>query len=401
MPQKMVLLRILPLYLMAAVLPFSISAGGVAAAIVLLVALIVLATDFQARRSCPASVFWVLLTMFVAYALSTALASPYSSHWHKWIEELWLKTILVTIPVVVGPYRSHVPRVLKLSLFMAFIVGIYAIWQHFSGMDLVRGRSLMTEFGHNEIVGFFGHKLSYGGQLLLYLLLGASLVLHTPERKQKVLWSSGLALLALAMLWSHARSPQLGVFFGALVLVFAVKGRSRKIGLALLPMPVLVALSIPSLREHLFRTFSHHRNVTRYNLWESSWEAIKARPVFGFGAGNFGSMMEKFEVEGFYNTRAHSHNDFLMHGVNGGVVGLLVALALLGLTTMLLWRLWKSGSSYAWVGLAGVSIQLGISVAGFFQVYQTDDEVEMLLYFILGCGLALGNSLKTDAKGEV
>ena len=187
MPQKLALLRILPLYLMAAVLPVSISAGGVGAGLILLVALLVLATDFQAKSYCPKSVFWVLLAMMMAYAASTAFASPYSSHWHKWIEELWLKTILVAIPIVVGPHRAHVVRVLKLSLFLAILTSIYAIWQHFNGVDLVRGRSLMTEFGHNEIVGFFGHKLSYGGQLLIYFLLGSALILNTSQQKQKIL----------------------------------------------------------------------------------------------------------------------------------------------------------------------------------------------------------------------
>ncbi len=396
MPKKLELLRVLPLYLLAAVLPVSVSAGGVGVGLILLVALVLCVVDSQAKKQISLPVFRALLAFMLAYALSTVFSAPYSAHWHKWVEELWLKTLLVAVPLVVGTHYTHVVRVLKVSLFFAFLTGMYAIWQHFSGVDPVRDRSLMTEFGHNEVVGFFGHKLSYGGQLLIYLLLCLSLFITETGMKQKAFWGLGATLLMVALLWSHARSPLLGVIAGSVVLMFALRGWRRVIGFGFLPLSFLAVFSIPSLHDHFLRGLSLHRNATRLNLWESSWNAIKARPLLGFGPGNFGSMMETYEVDGFYNTRAHSHNDFLMHGVNGGLLGLVIALVLIAVVSILLWRLWKNGGQYAWVGLAGVAIQLGICTAGIFQVYQTDDEVEMLLYFVFGCALALGNSIKNN-----
>ena len=96
---------------------------------------------------------------------------------------------------------------------------------------------------------------------------------------------------------------------------------------------------------------------------------------------------------GYYDVRGHAHNDFVMHAVNAGVLGLLAALALLVVVTWLLWRGYRRtltrDAPYGWVLLGGVAAQIAVSVAGLFQVYQTDDEVEMLLYFLLGCGLGL------------
>jgi hypothetical protein len=43
-----------------------------------------------------------------------------------------------------------------------------------------------------------------------------------------------------------------------------------------------------------------------------------------------------------------------------------------------------------------LAVQAGITVAGFFQVFQTDDEVEMLLYFVLGCALALAQEREVE-----
>jgi len=400
MSNKLQLIRILPLYLMAIVLPVSVSAGGIGAGLLLLVAMGLLIADPQAKKFISLPVSGALLAFMLSYALSAAFASPYPIHWYKWAEELWLKTLLVSIPVVVGVHRQHALRVLKVSLVFAFITAMYAIWQHFSGIDLVRDRSLMTEFGHNEVVGFFGHKLSYGGQVLIYLLLVLALVINGTELKNKFIWGLGGLLLATALLWSHARSPLLGVLVGCLVFVIAQKGRRRLSSLGVVLLPILTIVLVPSLQEHFRRAFSINRNITRVNLWESSLEAIKARPLLGFGPGNFSNMMEKYEVAGFYNTRAHSHNDFLMHGVNGGLLGLLFALVLIAVVTTIMWRLWKSGSPYAWVGLGAVAIQAGICVAGLFQVYQTDDEVEMLLYFVFGCALALQRKSSAGADQE-
>jgi hypothetical protein len=56
---------------------------------------------------------------------------------------------------------------------------------------------------------------------------------------------------------------------------------------------------------------------------------------------------------------------------------------------ILLWKARRAALPGTWILTATVACQAGISVAGLFQVYQTDDEVEMLLYFLLGAAFAL------------
>ena len=46
----------------------------------------------------------------------------------------------------------------------------------------------------------------------------------------------------------------------------------------------------------------------------------------GWGQGNFDAMLEEHEVEGYYESRSHSHNDYLMNAVNAGIPGFLAAL---------------------------------------------------------------------------
>ncbi|MCP4291019.1 MAG: hypothetical protein GY780_04185 [bacterium] len=397
MPRNLGFTRILPLYLLALCLPVSVSAISIAAGLVFLTALVVIAMDRQIIRNIPTTIWVVWLVLIVAYALSTAFSSPYPSNWGKWAEELWLKTLLVAIPIVVGSFRHHIPRILKVSFFVAFLTSFYGLWQHFYGVDLVRDRSLVTEFGHHEIVGFFSHKLSYGGQLLIYMLMGLAGLISEKTYKGRAFWLFGLLSMSLVLIWSHSRSPQLGVFAGGLLLFLLIKGRTRWLGSGLLASIILVSFFVPSVREHWLRSFSQDLNVTRMNLWESSWEGIKARPVLGFGGGNFEEMMKDFGVEGFYNTQAHSHNDFLMHGVNGGFLGILASAALLVMVGAIAHRVWKNNNRQAWIGLSTLAVIVGISTAGLFQVYQTDNEVEALFYFLLGCVVALWPNEKEPA----
>jgi hypothetical protein len=56
---------------------------------------------------------------------------------------------------------------------------------------------------------------------------------------------------------------------------------------------------------------------------------------------------------------------------------------------ILLWKARRAALPGTWILTAAVACQAGISVGGLFQVYQTDDEVEMLLYFLLGAAFAL------------
>ena len=229
-------------------------------------------------------------------------------------------------------------------------------------------------------------------------------LLFAPLSRRRFLLVPALAVLGAALVWSYARSAFLGTMAGGLVLVFLARGPRRWAGLATLATGLGAALLIPPVRAHLYMLFEMKRHVTRLNLWESSWHGIQARPLLGFGPGNFRALLDGYQVEGYYETLAHSHNDLLMHGVNAGIPGILAALLLLATTCWVFQRALKARPSGAWVLAGALAVQGGITIAGLFQVYQTDDEVEMLLYFILGCALAVAGQvpgLKPAGKSGV
>ncbi len=386
-------LLVAPFYLFALGATWSEAAGAIASGMILLIAVGAAVLDPGRLRRIPRSIWLALGAYLAAYLLATLLAAPYPSNWRKFLGENWLKLLLVAVPLAVYGRSRHLDRVLKILVGTGALVALYAVWQHFSGLDPVRHRPAPLADGHPMSIGFFGHHLTYGGQVMLLVLvaLGWALVgelRREPRWQRAIPWAAVLPLGA-ALLWSYARSAQIGAAVGIVLLSLSLPGRRRWAALATLAAGLSVALASPSMLHRFTTALGAGGEETRRRLWLSSVHAIAARPWLGFGPGNFQRMMERYRVPGTYDTLAHSHNDLLMHGVNAGLLGMAAALALLGVTLFLFWRARRGMGRLAWIPVTAVAAQLGITVAGLFQVYQTDDEVEFVLYFLLGSALAV------------
>jgi O-antigen ligase len=390
-------LRSLPLYTFALAAPVSVAGGNIGAGVIILGALV--GIGFACRthdgradvaKAVPRGVWLCLAAYFLVHFAATVLSAPGPVRWGKFGEEMWLKLLLVGVPILAGGRRRDVGRALGLLLASGVVAAGYGIYQHYTGLDLIRGGQTQAYGDRYTALGFFGHHLSYGGQVMLLLVLAGALARHRLGAGWRALlpvMAAGLPL-GLGLLWSYARSAQLGAFAAAVVIAWTLPRRWRLGGLAFLIATTALTLALPSVRGRVTETFTDQKEVTRPNLWRSSLAGIADRPVLGWGPGNFDVMLAKHEIPGaYYESRAHAHNDFLMHAVNAGFLGLAAALALLVVTTRLCLQAWQQHGG--WVPLAAVAAQVGISVAGLFQVYQTDDEVEMVLYFLLGCALAV------------
>ena len=388
MSQRTTVLRLSPLYLLALAVPVSVGAGGIATGLVTVAALVLAVRERGAVAWPPRSVTVTLTLLILTYLVATTAAAPQPRHWYKFCEELWIKLLLVAVPVLVGRHRRHIPRILVCCLGMGVVAAVYGVWQHFSGWDPVRGCSLPTHWGHISPGAFFSHHLSWGGQLLIFVLLTVSGLLTTTTRRMRGALAGVLVLLLVALAWSYARGALFGVLPGIAVAVLLARGRARLVGTGLLVLPPLVALALPSVGLHFVRLLDLDHQLTRLNLWHSSLIGLAARPLTGWGPGNFDAMMRLHEVYGFYDVRAHAHNDLLMHAVNAGLPGLTAALALLVAIAVALVRGLRSRQPDRWVLTGALAVHAGITAAGMFQVYQTDDEVETLLYLVLGLALA-------------
>jgi O-antigen ligase len=384
----------------------SIAVGSLLSGAIVLTALFRLVFIPSSRRWLPPrEILLALGALLLTHLLATALSAPAPLRWDKWGEELWLELLLVAVPVLVAG-RPGVARAAALAVLAGgAAAALVATFQFLTGVDPIKDRHIASNVGFFIATGFTGHHLSYGGQAVLTLVMALAWLRQSLLEDARHLLRPALVLpllacllLGLGLVWSFARSAQLGALVAAVYLVATMPRRWRLVGLGSLALVAVLALALPPVHQRVAEAFTDEKEVTRPNLWQSSLAGIKDRPLRGWGPGNFEAMMEQHEVPGFYEVKCHAHNDWLMFAVIGGLPGLAAAIWLWLATLRHLRRglrrlaepdLPAGYLRAAWVIRGAVACQIALAVAGVFQVYQTDDEPEMLLYFLIGCGLAL------------
>lgn len=338
----------------------------------------------------PREVLLALGAVWLTHALATALADPGPVRWAKLVEEMWLKALLVTVPLLLAGRPRLIRAAALATVATGAVVSLYALAQFLGDHDYWRDKPLLHTAGFPIATAFHGHHLSWGGQAMLVLTVAMVWLRETLLERPRRLWLPLVACLVLGtgLIVSFARSAQLGTLAAAVFLVVTLPGLWRRFGVAALLVAIVIALSIPAVRLRAVEAFTDEKEVTRPNLWRSSLAGIADRPLLGWGPGNYRVMLDAHEVDGFYESRAHAHNDYLMHAVNAGLLGLAASMWLLVATVRHLGDGWRRGGPGSWICLAALAAQVAVSVSGVFQVYQTDDEPEMVLYYLVGLGLA-------------
>jgi O-antigen ligase len=70
----------------------------------------------------------------------------------------------------------------------------------------------------------------------------------------------------------------------------------------------------------------HRENVSRKDIWSSTWQLIKAHPVAGSGFGGYWIAITRYHNASGTYTPQEAHNDYLELLASGGVIGCLLVL---------------------------------------------------------------------------
>ncbi len=201
----------------------------------------------------------------------------------------------------------------------------------------------LVRFAHDggafpaRVRGLVGHPLTYGGQAMFLLSLGAAIALRVRDRR----WRTGAVALSLlvmpALLGSFTRSAWIGTLVAFAVIVARTRARWLPI---LAGAAVAILLLLPSgYRTRALSAFDTKSswNVERLLLWDAGLTMFRDHPATGVGLQDLHPMIERYRKPGAHETHGHLHNVVMQVGATMGVVGLI---ALVGL----------------WVGLARTAV---------------------------------------------
>ena len=236
-------------------------------------------------------------------------------------------------------------RILPWGLFPASLAGLYATYQHSTGLDPLRGGALVPLEALSAPVlppvhatGFFSSSMTFGHALLIPLFLALGLATKTSSSALRWLSVVFAASIASGLFSSFQRGPWLGVIAGVGSLAFFL-GR-RQASAWILGFSVVAALILNGMPQFASRLASVvdpelTSNVVRLGLWRASWQMFLDHPLTGVGFSHVHQMLpEYYRSLGITSgIVSHAHNnvmDFL------GGAGILGAVSYLAFSALLL-----------------------------------------------------------------
>lgn len=301
--------------------------------------------------------------------------------------------------------EGFIKRLVNLLLLISGIVAIYAIWQHYSGMDLLShqqiGPAFISPYKKYRSIGFFSIPLTYGFYAMLMGILSFCLGSFEKKTSLKTFYFTVAVLTVTANFFTYSRSTLYAQIFAFIIYFIFFKSRNKvKEILAVAGYLVIIYLIDPQILGRSLiaaQAGSLEQADIRSVIWSTSFNIFKDHPLFGIGFGNFSVFYERYlripsEIFG------HAHNDFLNVAVNAGIVGLLAFIFMWFVCLKNLLRRYKEKKeSYSKaLILGGVLSVTAFLLASQFQCYYTAAICNMILFFVLG----LSESVARISSGD-
>ena len=377
--------------------------------------IITIALLIKKKESLRKSIIQYGMLIYIIGVLVSALFAANPSEGLIYLRKLWR----FGLPSVVyfAFRKQNLQPYLKLLIFMSVGVCAYGIIQYFTGIDFLRTgnfkQSLDTIDHSWHAIGAFSHHLTFGGVFLVICPVVYAPVFSSAFRgRERLLLAVAAVIIGLAVFLSFGRSSMLGILTGLFLVFFFIRPKLMSLFAVVLVAALIVSFS---QRDYLSKVARSTKNplatrVTsilffenqsdRLNMWIAGIRIIKDYPVFGIGGYNAETMLpyyqavEKERKEKFqHHPGVGVHNIYLQTWINFGILGILGYLIMwFNLIRRSAWTVLKDSHSREKNRSFLIGIVAGLCgsmVAGLAENNFRDGEVQIAIFFMMGCAMAL------------
>lgn len=227
--------------------------------------------------SSPPLIVLVFLSLFF---LSGIWLYFRNSYYISYYEDLLLNMLLFAFFLVLlesKPSSQEMHATLFIASLFIFLYGVLQIFKldPFNwGSEFLQEGRIYSTFANPNNLALFSNLIIF---LALYYLL--------EKGKKYPLFI--LALAGLNFIFSKSGSGTLGLLFGFMVLAFGYRKRIRLLLLSGLVLTVaILGVWLPNLKPDSL--------LYRLSIWKSTFQIIKARPIFGWGLKSFQHIYPEF-----------------------------------------------------------------------------------------------------------
>lgn len=334
---------------------------------------------------------WVAITTITSISPATALFGKYRRF--EGLLSFINYAVIYFLVLQFADKASRVKTLLQSLFFSSVLVALYGVAQYI-GLDPITWGSL--PFEANRAFSTYGNPDLLGGFLMFSLPIALGLALAEEDWRWRLGYWFGFGLNVVCWIVAFTRGAWIGGAVGiVLIVVVAWRHRAKMQSIDWAPAAFIVTLagaiiglSTRNASEVMnfaarFRSifdFQSGSGRTRTEIWQAAIEAIKARPVFGWGADTFRLVFPKFKPAeytrdaGYLSVADNVHNYPLQLATGIGIIGVVLLYAIF------IWVAIRSAKTVfsrsddrrdvllgaCWAGCAAFLVQLvfGISVTG-------------------------------------
>ncbi|MGD1044670.1 MAG: O-antigen ligase family protein [Bacteroidota bacterium] len=315
---------------------------------------------------------FIPLLFYIGWNIIASSISPRPGH-SLWAlaDNEWPMFIMLFVYFIIDDVEV-LKRILHLWFFSASVSALYGIWQTFSGYQLHRHETLAHMGNYFRAVGFNGFYLTFAGFIMSVFFVSFCISFQSGIAKNR--WKYILvALMSFsAAIGTFARSIWLS--FAVVIPIFGfVKGKRMGsiVITVFLVIVLLCVIFIPTIRDRAYSSVLPSENQTRLNLWKTSIHMSKDFPMTGIGEDNFDYYLDRYKVDGYYDTTAHPHNDYLTVLISSGIPGLIAFLSIWFVIIQMGFKTQKNSFNpfLKELALGGTLAIIGFMIGGLFQNY--------------------------------
>ncbi len=259
---------------------------------------------------------WLVLTSALSIHPATAIFGKYRRFEGLISFVNYMVVFFMALQVVDRP--SRIRSIARTLLAGGAIVAFYGVLQ-FAGADPASWGAL--PFETNRAFSTFGNPDLLGGYLIFPLAISLGLALSSEKVWGRVVYWSGFLLVAFCWLVAFVRGAWIGGTVALAIIVFALIWAKVKLTAvdwsftgaiaAVFGAVTVKSLTSPSEVTNVLARitsifdFGAGSALTRFQIWEAAWNAIKARPITGWGADTFRLLFPKFKPEAYTQTAGY------------------------------------------------------------------------------------------------
>jgi putative inorganic carbon (HCO3(-)) transporter len=296
---------------------------------------------------------WVLLTSFTSISPATAFFGKYRRY--EGFFSFLTYAVVYFLVVQLVDRTSRIRSIARTLMFSSFIVAGYGVLQY-AGLDPINWGTNLP-FEANRAFSTFGNPDLLAGFLIFPLAISVALALSEKKTGWRIFYWATFLVTTASWIVAFTRGAWIGgVLALAILIVAAILARPKLnavdwsfAGLTGLAGVALVVRSLASSSQvmnvwnrlqSILQSAAIGSDNTRYEIWQAAISAIKARPLFGFGADTFRLVFPLYKPldyvkdAGYLSVADNVHDYPLQLAAGIGIIGFLLLYGLFG------WALW-------------------------------------------------------------